>query len=139
MTRKQKLKKEIDFANGGAGHYLHLCLWDMMDAHALCVWDFHNKTDEWKQAVVDSASEVYEFHDYETLWPKIIATSFSVWNDECGAARRAAEKIKKFLIRSGHEAVKDVDFDAIISEGVSFSYVSGRMNPVVSGRMNPVA
>ena len=129
MTKKQRLIKEIAFANGGAGSYLHHCLWDMMDDHDLSLLDFDIKSDKWKQAVADSVSEDYGDHDYETLWPKIIATSFSVWNDECGAARRAAEKIKKFLISNGHD-VKVVDFDAIISEGVSFSYVSGRMNPV---------
>jgi len=129
MTKKQRLKKEVAFANGGAGAYLFCDLWDMMDDHDLSLLDFDIKSDKWKQAVSDSASEDYGDHDYETLWPKIIATSFSVWCDEGGAARRAAEKIKKFLISKGHEAVKDVDFDAIISEGVSFSYVSGRMNP----------
>ena len=139
MLKEKMLRKEIDFANRGAGTYLFCDLWDMMDDHDLTVWDFHNKTDAWKEAVAESTCEDYWDYDYETLWPKLVATAFSVWTDECGAARKAAKKIKKFLISEGHESIKDVDFDAIIFEGVSFNYVTGRMNPesCVTARMNP--
>ena len=98
MTRKQKIGKEIDFANQGAGAYLFCCLWDMMEDHEVTVWDFHDQTDAWKEAVVGCACEAYEHIPYEELWDKIICTSFVEREEHDGIAKETAENIKKFLI-----------------------------------------
>jgi len=75
MTKKEKLTKEIDFANMGAGAYLCDCLWDIMEDHEVTLEDFEHKTKTWRVAVEKSACEQYEFMPYEDLWERIIASS----------------------------------------------------------------
>ena len=76
MTKKERLTKEINFANMGAGAYLCDCLWDIIEDHELTLEDFENRTDAWKKAIEKSACEQYEFMPYEDLWERIIASSF---------------------------------------------------------------
>ena len=122
MTRKQKINKVIDFANQGAGAYLFCCLWDMMEDHEVTVWDFHDQTDAWKEAVVGCACEAYEHIPYEELWDKIICTSFIEREGHDGIARRKASIEMSCLISSGHElSIKDMDFANVIGDGLVFN------------------
>ena len=98
MTKKEKLTKEIDFANGGAGSYLCFCLWDMMDENDLTLEDFEHKTKAWRKAVENSACEAYEFMPYEDLWENIISTSFFERGEGKRTAKETAENIKAFLL-----------------------------------------
>jgi hypothetical protein len=98
MTRKQRVRKEIDFANMGAGSYLCDCLWDMMEDHNLTWEDFRDKTKAWKKAVENSACEAYEFMPYEDLWERIIASSLTLREEEKNTEKQTVENIREFLI-----------------------------------------
>ena len=113
MTRKQKIRKEIDFANNGAGTYLCCCLWEMMDDHNLCVWDFHNRTDAWKEAVEASACEAYENTPYEDLWDNILCTSFSEREELDNTAKETARKIKEYL--------NNLELSHLLGDGLIFN------------------
>tara|TARA_R100000664_G_C2754558_1_gene142195 strand:+ start:358 stop:828 length:471 start_codon:yes stop_codon:yes gene_type:complete len=110
----ESLAKVINFINAGAVSYLCSDLWELIDDYDLTVWDFHNKTDGWKQAVADSVCEDYWGHDYETIWPKIVATSYRVKREQCAMAHEVAvataEKIKEQLISEAIDATLDLDF-----------------------------
>ena len=98
MTKKERLTKEIDFANMGAGSYLCDCLWGMMDDHEVALEDFEHKTKTWRVAVEKSACEAYEFMPYEDLWERIIASSFYDRGEEKNTAHETAEKIREYLL-----------------------------------------
>ena len=98
MTRKQRVRKEIDFANMGAGSYLCDCLWGMMDDHDLTWEDFKNETEAWKEAVENSACEAYEFMPYEDLWERIIASSFTLKEEHNNTEKETVENIRAFLL-----------------------------------------
>ena len=98
MTKKEKLTKEIDFANMGAGAYLCDCLWDIMEDHEVTLEDFEHKTKTWRVAVEKSACEAYEFMPYEDLWERIIASSLYDKGEEKKTAHETAEKIKEYLL-----------------------------------------
>lgn len=98
MRKEEKLTKEIDFANRGAGSYLCFCLWDMMDENDLTLEDFEHKTKAWRKAVEDSTREEYEFTPYEDLWENIIGTSFFERREERRIAEETAKNIKAFLL-----------------------------------------
>jgi len=98
MTRKQRIEKEIDFADLGAGAYLYCSLWDMMEDRDLTWEDFEHKTKTWKRAVRDSLCEPYEYTTYEDVWEKIICTSFLQREEQGGIAKETAENIKTFLL-----------------------------------------
>ena len=98
MTRKQRVRKEIDFANMGAGSYLCDCLWDMMEDHNLTWEDFRDKTKAWKKAVENSACEAYEFMPYEDLWERIIASSLTLREEEKNTEKQTVENIREFLL-----------------------------------------
>jgi len=98
MTKKERLTKEIDFANMGAGAYLCDCLWDIMEDHEVTLEDFEHKTKTWRVAVEKSACEAYEFMPYEDLWERIIASSFYDRGEEKKTAHETAENIREFLL-----------------------------------------
>ena len=98
MTKKERLTKEINFANMGAGAYLCDCLWDIMEDHEVTLEDFENRTDAWKKAIENSACEQYEFMPYEDLWERIIASSFYDRGEQKRNAHETAEKIREYLL-----------------------------------------
>ena len=98
MTKKERLTKEIDFANMGAGSYLCDCLWGMMEDHEVTLEDFEHKTKTWRVAVENSACEEYEHTPYEDLWEKIICTSFVERGEHNFTAKETAENIREFLL-----------------------------------------
>ena len=98
MTKEERLTKEINFANMGAGAYLCDCLWDIIEDHELTIEDFENRTDAWKKAIEKSACEQYEFMPYEDLWERIIASSFYDRGEQKKTAHETAEKIREYLL-----------------------------------------
>ena len=98
MTKKEKLTKEIDFANMGAGAYLCDCLWDIMEDHEVTLEDFEHKTKTWRVAVENSACQEYEHTPYEDLWEKIICTSFVERGEHNFTAKETAENIREYLL-----------------------------------------
>ena len=146
MTKKEKLKKEIDFANMGAGAYLCDCLWDIMEDHEVTLEDFEHKTKTWRVAIENSACEAYEFMPYEDLWELIIASSLTLREEEKKTAHETAEKVREYLLNKiqrhwdksvnnglpflhkvrlsdlvghGHElSIRDMDFDNLITDGL---------------------
>ena len=125
MTRKQRIKKEIDFANEGAGSYLFCCLWDMMDDHEVTVGDFHNQTNAWKEAVVGCACEAHEHTPYEDLWQNIVWTAHREREDLMEGSKETAKKIKEYLIGKAIDGTLDLDFNNLdfshlIGDGLQF-------------------
>ena len=146
MTKKEKLKKEIDFANMGAGVYLCDCLWDIMEDHEVTLEDFEHKTKTWRVTIENSACEAYEFMPYEDLWELIIASSLTLREEEKKTAHETAEKVREYLLNKiqrhwdksvnnglpflhkvrlsdlvghGHElSIRDMDFDNLITDGL---------------------
>ena len=146
MTKKEKLKKEIDFANMGAGAYLCDCLWDIMEDHEVTLEDFEHKTKTWRVAIENSACEAYEFMPYEDLWELIIASSLTLREEEKKTAYETAEKVREYLLNKiqrhwdksvnnglpflhkvrlsdlvGHGlelSIRDMDFDNLITDGL---------------------
>ena len=98
MTKKERLTKEINFANMGAGAYLCDCLWDIMEDHEVTLEDFEHKTKTWRVAVEKSACEAYEFMPYEDLWELIIASSLTLREEEKKTAHETAEKVREYLL-----------------------------------------
>ena len=98
MTKEEKLTKEINFANMGAGAYLCDCLWDIMEDHEVTLEDFEYKTKTWRVAVENSACEAYEFMPYEDLWERIIASSLTLREEEKNTEKQTAENIRTFLL-----------------------------------------
>ena len=98
MTKKERLTKEINFANMGAGAYLCDCLWDIMEDHEVTLEDFENRTDAWKKAIENSACEQYEFMPYEDLWERIIASSFYDRGEQKKTAHETVEKVREYLL-----------------------------------------
>ena len=98
MTKEERLTKEINFANMGAGAYLCDCLWDIIEDHELTIEDFENRTDAWKKAIEKSACEQYESMPYEDLWERIIASSFYDRGEQKKTAHETAEKIIEYLL-----------------------------------------
>jgi hypothetical protein len=149
MTKKERLTKEINFANMGAGAYLCDCLWDIMEDHEVTLEDFEHKTKTWRVAVEKSACEAYEFMPYEDLWERIISSSFHDRGEEKKTAHETAEKVREFLLNkiqrhwdksvanglpflhkvrlsdlvgSGHElSIRDMCFDDLITDGLVFN------------------
>ena len=146
MTKKEKLKKEIDFANMGAGVYLCDCLWDIMEDHEVTLEDFEHKTKTWRVAIEHSACEAYEFMPYEDLWERIISSSFYDRGEQKKTAHETAENVSEYLLNKiqrhgdksvnnglpflhkvrlsdlvghGHElSIRDMDFDNLITDGL---------------------
>ena len=121
-----KINKEIDFANQGAGAYLFCCLWDMMEDHEVTVWDFHESSHAWEEAVVGCACEAYEHIPYEELWDKIICTSFVEREEHGGIAKETAGKIKEYLIGKAIDGTLDLDFNNLdfshlVGDGLEFN------------------
>ena len=98
MTKEERLTKEINFANMGAGAYLCDCLWDIIEDHGITLEDFENRTDAWKKAIENSACEQYEFMPYEDLWERIIGSSFYDRGEQKKTAHETAEKIREYLL-----------------------------------------
>jgi hypothetical protein len=98
MTKEQKIRAEICFADKGSGSYLYCSLWDMMDDHEVTMEDFHNRTDAWRKAVVASLCETYEYASYEEVWSLILCSAFVKRDSERETARETAENIKAYLI-----------------------------------------
>jgi hypothetical protein len=149
MTKKERLTKEINFANMGAGAYLCDCLWDIMEDHEVTLEDFEHKTKTWRVAVEKSACEQYEFMPYEDLWERIISSSFYDRGEQKKTAHETAEKVREYLLNkiqrhwdksvnnglpflhkvrlsdlvgSGHElSIRDMDFDNLITDGLVFN------------------
>ena len=149
MTKEEKLTKEINFANMGAGAYLCDCLWDIMEDHEVTLEDFEHKTKTWRVAIEKSACEEYEFMPYEDLWERIIGSSFYDRGEQKKTAHDTAEKIREYLLNkiqrhwdksvnnglpflhkvrlsdlvgSGHElSLRDIDFDDLITDGLVFN------------------
>ena len=149
MTKEEKLTKEINFANMGAGAYLCDCLWDIMEDHEVTLEDFEHKTKTWRVAIENSACEAYEFMPYEDLWELIIASSLTLREEEKKTAHETAEKVREYLLNkiqrhwdksvknglpflhkvrlsdlvgSGHElSIRDMDFDNLIADGLVFN------------------
>ena len=146
MIKKERLTKEINFANMGAGAYLCDCLWDIMEDHEVTLEDFEHKTKTWRVAIENSACEAYEFMPYEDLWELIIASSLTLREEEKKTARETAEKVREYLLNKiqrhwdksvnnglpflhkvrlsdlvghGHElSIRDMDFDNLITDGL---------------------
>ena len=146
MTKKERLTKEINFANMGAGAYLCDCLWDIMEDHEVTLEDFEHKTKTWRVAIENSACEAYEFMPYEDLWELIIASSLTLREEEKKTAHETAEKVREYLLNKiqrhwdksvnnglpflhkvrlsdlvghGHElSIRDMDFDNLITDGL---------------------
>ena len=149
MTKEEKLTKEINFANMGAGAYLCDCLWDIMEDHEVTLEDFEHKTKTWRVAVEKSACEAYEFMPYEDLWERIIASSFYDRGEQKKTAHETVEKVREYLLNkiqrhwdksvanglpflhkvrlsdlvgSGHElSIRDMCFDDLITDGLVFN------------------
>ena len=146
MTKKERLTKEINFANMGAGAYLCDSLWDIMEDHEVTLEDFEHKTKTWRVAIENSTCEAYEFMPYEDLWELIIASSLTLREEEKKTAHETAEKVREFLLNKiqrhwdksvanglpflhkvrlsdlvghGHElSIRDMDFDNLITDGL---------------------
>ena len=146
MIKKERLTKEINFANMGAGAYLCDCLWDIMEDHEVTLEDFEHKTKTWRVAIENSACEAYEFMPYEDLWELIIASSLTLREEEKKTAHETAEKVREYLLNKiqrhwdksvnnglpflhkvrlsdlvghGHElSIRDMDFDNLITDGL---------------------
>ena len=149
MTKKEKLTKEINFANMGAGAYLCDCLWDIIEDHGITLEDFENRTDAWKKAIEKSACEAYEFMPYEDLWERIISSSFYDRGEQKKTAHETVEKVREYLLNKiqrhwdksvdnglpflhkvrlsdlvghGHElSIRDMCFDDLTSDGLVFN------------------
>ena len=149
MTKEEKLTKEINFANMGAGAYLCDCLWDIMEDHEVTLEDFEYKTKTWRVAIEKSACEEYEFMPYEDLWERIIGSSFYDRGEQKKTAHETAEKVREYLLNkiqrhwdksvsnglpflhkvrlsdlvgSGHElSIRDMCFDDLTSDGLVFN------------------
>ena len=149
MTKEEKLTKEINFANMGAGAYLCDCLWDIMEDHEVTLEDFEYKTKTWRVAIEKSACEQYESMPYEDLWERIISSSFHDRGEEKKTAHETAEKVREYLLNkiqrhrdksvsnglpflhkvrlsdlvgSGHElSIRDMCFDDLTSDGLVFN------------------
>ena len=98
MTKEERLTKEINFANMGAGAYLCDCLWDIMEDHEVTLEDFEHKTKTWRVAIEKSACEQYEFMPYEDLWERIISSSFYDRGEQKKTAHETVEKIREYLL-----------------------------------------
>ena len=98
LTKKEKIRKEICFADRGAGSYLYCSLWEMMEEHKVTMEDFHDQTDAWKRAVEASLCEASKCMPYEEVWPSIICRAFAEGSGGNDTAKETAENIKAYLI-----------------------------------------